>query len=182
MVMSMLTAGGVEPVEGSSPGSFELSGLDAIAALTTGQLAGRSVKLLDHIGIAGPPPAASWRFIWLDRDPVQQAVSHTKFLIAVGAIEPFDNDARLLWLLRDLVASMRRDRPRRLAQLRSLGPVTVLSYEQVLANPGRAARHLAKVAPGLDRPAAMAVVHDRDGVCRPDLAVEAGVLAAGAGS
>lgn len=183
MLMAMLTAGGVRAVDGTSTHSGELPDLAAIANLTADQLAGRAVKLLDWTLRAPLPPAPAWSFVWIDRDRVQQARSTVKFLHAIGALrrpnddapdgahERWASDVRRTILTLD--ASYRRDRPRALAALRSAGPVVVLNYEQVLANPRRAVRHLRRIAPNLDGPAAVAAVHQRDGKCRPDLTFEA---------
>lgn len=161
MVMRMLDAGGLPPCAGSSPGSFELNGIDGLAERT--DLDGHAVKVLDLFAYH-PLPDADWRFVWLDRDHQQQARSMIKFAGALtGMSVPVDVLAR----------SYAEDRPGRLGWLRSRGPVCVLSYERVLANPMRAARTMrSEVWPDLDVAAAAAVVHDRTPECRPDLSVE----------
>ena len=172
MLMQMLAAGGIPMAPGSDPASGELP-LDAFEALRHGDpadIAGTAVKLLD-LPLRSPlPTAAAWRFVWLDRDPVEQARSHIKLL---ALVDP-DIAARTAqpWAFRDLVASYGRDRPRILGILRSVGPTVVLRYEQVLANPRRAVRHLRALAPDIDGIDAAQVVHRRDGRCRPDLATE----------
>lgn len=166
MLMSMLVAGGCPP------GNAQQVPYEGDPAALAGRdLTGTAVKLLDavlHDGI--PLGTPRWRFVWLDRDPQQQALSHVKFLrtmypvtgIAVddGAVERF-------------AASYPRDRPRAIAGLHAHGGVLKLRYESVLADPQGAAIVLAaRVWPGLDVAAAAAAVHRRDGACRPDLAVE----------
>jgi hypothetical protein len=166
MLMQMLHAGGLPPVEGSMPGSYEL----AYGRYCDSVPAGRAVKLLNLFLDCGIPRAPAWRFVWLDRDPWQQATSQIKFLnimapvtglphVGAGEVE--------MW-----AHSYLRERPRALAKLRRHGLVMVLRYERVLANPRRAAQQLRRVWPGLDVDAAAAVVHRRDGTCRPDMAVE----------
>jgi hypothetical protein len=180
MAMAMLRAGGIPAVDGSDPDSGEL--LDGIEALAGVELAGRAVKILDLAGRV-PLPRADWRFIWLDRDPVQQARSVAKFVewSTDGAIDLYAEDQDL----KNLIRSYDLDRPRVLGELKRYGPVLVLQYERVLAQPKRASRALARFVAGLDgltvaHPtvlrfdvrAAAGVVHARDGRCRPDCAVE----------
>src|SRR5437868_14126670 len=81
MTMRMLDAGGLPPISGSSPGSYELAGLDNLSARATGDFIGHAVKLLDFVqwyGVEGLP-AVPWRFVWLHRDHRQQARSFSKF-------------------------------------------------------------------------------------------------------
>lgn len=166
MAMAMLDAGGLPPVKGSQPVSYEVPDHTVMRALSAGQLAGRAVKLLDDALYALPPAAHEWRFVWLDRDPVQQARSALKLMHAVVGFMPTAQAEALM------AESYRSDRPEVLGLLRRIGPVTVLRYERVLANPAKAAKRLRAVFPGIDVAAAATVVHDRDGTCRPDLAFE----------
>lgn len=163
MVMTMLDAGGLRPA-GDVTATYELAGLEGIAAHIP--CPGRSVKLLEY-GIHEPPPSGEWHFVWLDRDPFQQAISQLKFARLIAGLR-VSSDA-----VNDLAASLVRDRPRALSALRKQGSVLVLQYEQVLANASRAVRQLAKVAPdSWDRDAAVKAVHDRSPGCLPDCAVE----------
>jgi hypothetical protein len=160
----MLAAGGLGPAAGSDRHSFELPDIrDAYGK----PLAGTSVKLLDAVLHFGIPKAPSWRFVWLDRDPVEQAKSTLKLMAATGA--EFVDDA-----VERMVAGHEADRPRALGMLRRHGEVVVMQYERVLINPRKAAKLLRQVFPALDVDAAAAVVHERDGKCREDLAVEVG--------
>jgi hypothetical protein len=176
MAMAMLKAGGVPFVDGSHPDSGELThlGPDTLAAVRQGG----AVKLLDWV-LRVDLSSADWRFIWLDRDPHEQARSTAKFIAGFGFGDEIDVGV--------LAASYGRDRPVALGRLRALGPVLVLGYERVLAQPKKAARQIGRFVAGVDglgatRPtelwfdvkAAAAVVHQRDGRCRPDLAIEAG--------
>jgi hypothetical protein len=176
MAMAMLRAGGVQFVAGSDPDTGELPGIGPDSFDVP--LEGRAVKLLDYILWDDLPPV-NWRFIWLDRDPMQQARSTAKFMAGIGGITGVDVDK--------LADSYGRDRPKVLAKLRGLGPVLTLDYERVLAQPKRAARQMALFLAGsrdgeepvpaaaltnFDVRAAAAVVHQRDGRCRPDLAFE----------
>lgn len=162
MMMAMLDAGGLPPIEGSAPVSYELRSLEAALDAATYR---HAVKLLDavlHFDI----PAGDWKFIWLDRDHKQQAKSQVKFAEALG-VRMAPNAARVF------ADSYKQDRPLALAALHALGDVLVVNYETVLASPKQTSTRIADflaldVVPGL-----MArVVHKRDGRCRPDLAFE----------
>lgn len=168
LVMRMLLAGGCPPVVGAEEPPHE-SNLDAVWRMGPDDLAGRSVKLLDAPRWnRSLPVAREWRFVWLDRDPMEQARSQVKFLMGVTGVPIPDAPAAVA----KFAASYGRDRPGLMQLLRRHGTVFVLRYERVLDNPRRAARQLKQVWPGLDVEAAAAVVHNRDGKCRPDLSVE----------
>lgn len=170
MVMSMLAAGGVPIAGGLTEPPYELPGVRKAWSLP---LAGRAVKLLDSAQHYGVPPAAAWRFIWLDRDPIQQARSHIKFINIFMAAPTADDAVELF------AASYKKDRQPLLDLLRRNGTVTILSYERVLADPSGTARKLSNIYPGLDADSAAATVHERDGICRPDLAVELAIASGG---
>lgn len=170
MLMTMLVAGGCPPGGATQPpyeGDFQ--------QLWNLPLGGRAVKLLDSVTYYGVPSAPTWRFVWLDRDPVEQARSHIKFVNTfVGQVADHDD------AVARFAASYQRDRPKTLNLLHGHGSVLVMRYEHVLADPLRAARNLRKVWPTLDVDAASAVVHDRDGRCRPDLSAEWAAIQGGA--
>ena len=174
MVMEMLWRGGLRPVDGSSAGGHELENLNRLRDLTADDLLGRSVKLLDFIRYGDRLANVPWRFIWLDRDPVEQGRSNVKLMVGAkldqtGILDtPEGREESAL----DMAAHFMEDRPTMLAGYRKFGPVTTLDYERILANPAKGAKALAKVWPDLDRKAAAGVVHRRDGTCRPDLATE----------
>jgi len=174
MAMTMLVAGGCPPGNAAEP---PYEGLPS--GLVGRDLSGTCVKLL-HGGRMGEIPAGptpAWRFVWLDRNPVEQGKSMVKFLHAmapVTAITPRPGAAV------GLARTFEQDRPGVLGALRRVGPVLVLDYERVLARPRKAALLLRReVWPGLDVDAAAAVVHERNGLCRPDLAVELGMKPGG---
>lgn len=162
MVMAMLWAGGC-PCPGEAPWE------DPFPHKAQ---PGTALKLLDLYKVRGLPAAAEWKFIWLDRDPMEQARSQIKFAMATmpGAIkDPEDAIHRF-------ACSYGQDRPRDLAFLRRHGEVMVLQYERILAAPLKFAKALRRFYPELDLRKAAAIVHERDGVCRPDLAVELAVV------
>lgn len=169
MAMTMLVAGGCPPGNAAEP---PYEGLPA--GLVGRDLSGTCVKLLHGSRMgevpAGPTPA--WRFVWLDRNPVEQARSMVKFLrvmAPVTGITPRPGSEI------SIARTFEQDRPQILGALRRVGPVLVLDYERVLIRPRRAARMLRReIWPGLDVDAAAAVVHERGAACRPDLAFESG--------
>jgi hypothetical protein len=168
MVMQMLAAGGVPLAGDPSPGSLELPG--GAEAAHTLDLSGTAVKLLDSVAYFGVPAAPSWRFVWLDRDPIEQSRSHLKFIRTLAPV--LDQDLTGV-TAESIRASYSRDRARVIGAYRQAGYVLVMRYERVLLSPGLAARALARhIWPDLDVAAAAAVVHERDGRCRPDMTVE----------
>lgn len=173
MLMAMLDAGGIPPVATADPGTYEH---DPTVTLAAADYEGRAVKLLDGT-IPRDLPRIGWRIVWLDRDPIEQARSFVKF--ARGILEiPLPPGSHLL-----VAATYGRDRPRSIARVAKLGPALTLAYEDVLADPRRAAAELgAHVADGrpFDVDAAAAVVHRRDPSCAPDLSVEAAASEAAA--
>lgn len=170
MAMQMLAAGGVPLLPGAELPPHEVP----FASLHHRALAGHAVKLLDSPGYrAGLPPAPLWRFVWLDRNPLQQALSHLKFLATMGRYRRTSDEVeRFAAEAKGLARSYQADRPRLLTILRGAGEVLVWEYERVLANPRKAAKALAALWPGFDVAAAAAAVHKRDGLCLPDLSVE----------
>lgn len=168
MLMTMLVAGGCPPAGHPEP-PYEHD-----PAVVEGRnLSGRCVKLLhgSHMAVI-PHGTPTWRFVWLDRDHEQQALSHVKFLIALTVLTSGADPGAAA----RFAASYARDRPVLLGTLRRVGPVLILDYERVLAQPRKTARLLRReVWPGLDVDAAAAVVHVRDGTCRPDMTVEASI-------
>lgn len=166
MLMTMLVAGGCPPAGHTQP-PYEHDP----ATLEGRNLGGRCVKLLHGGAMAEIPDGTpTWRFVWLDRDPVEQARSHLKFLTAFTATSRL---RELAALESGLAASYAADRPVLLGALRRVGPVTLIDYERTLAQPRKTAKLLRRwVWPGLDVDAAAAVVHVRDGRCRADMAFE----------
>ena len=179
MMMSMLIAGGMPTVEGTSLSSFEAEDFARLFQYGPDELDGRAVKLLTLVEAYGTaPPASAWKFVWLDRDPGQQALSMMKFMIGLGMKPPPKSGGEFIMQTRQLSASFRRDRPKLLGMLNKIGPVTVLSFEDVLNRPARAVRTLAKLYPDLDRQAAIAAVHDRGPKALPNLDVETALMLA----
>jgi hypothetical protein len=84
MTMRMLDAGGFPILEDATPGGYEHPGLipHRIADLAT-LAPGKAVKILEPIYYqdhADGFPDAAWAWIWLDRNPSQQAKSAMTFM------------------------------------------------------------------------------------------------------
>jgi hypothetical protein len=169
MAMMMLAAGGLPPVDGCELPPHECGN---IAEAWHAAAEGRAIKLLGPVTEYPITTRVRWRFLWLDRDPAEQARSTIKFIRVFGlAGEADETDVARM------VASYRRDRSRMLGELHGLGQVTKLQYEMALLDPRGAAQRLRDgLWPALDIDAAAAVVHDRDGRCLPDLSVELAYL------
>lgn len=167
MTMRMLDAGGINPVEGSAPVSYELGNLDLVRRMPASALAGRAVKLLDYAAWYGELPTyVPWRFIWLDRKPMEQARSNVKFISMIEGITlPPTAPGKL-------AASFRDDRPKLLRWYSSRGDLLVSSFEAILADPVGEAARFAEFIPGLDSSAAAAIPTARSAACAPGLDAE----------
>jgi hypothetical protein len=164
LTMRMLHAGGLPPVPGSSPTGYEIG---FPLRVVPEDMPGRAVKVLEtFMHEPMPTPPGGWRFVWLDRNPLEQAKSQRKMVEAIGLAVPYPTQA--------CADSLIRDRPKALEILRALGPVTVLTFEDILANPAAAAYRLRrKVWPGLDARAAARQVIRRSPLARADFHLEA---------
>lgn len=171
MMMKLLEAGGITPVDGSAPISYELPDSKRFPTLTAADVDGRAVKLLDAVlyGLMPRDHSIDWRVIWLDRDPHQQARSQVKLIRALTG-QPVGPMAAYRF-----AESYRKDRHKALPRFRSYGQLYVTSYESFLTDPHNATGLLATfLAPtfALDVAAAAAVVHDRTPDMRPDIDFE----------
>lgn len=173
MVMKMLDAGGLPPLDDASRGSYEVS-VEQLLTRPPADLLGRAVKLLDHVHWHGDStlPDAPWRFIWCERNTRQQAASMVKFLAQLAPeVRMVGNQAS------KFRASFERDQPAAIRGLQDRGPLIRLKFERVLHDPLAAAQRLADFV-DVDPYAAANAVHRRPPECAPDLAFEfaAGVL------
>lgn len=134
MTMQMLVAGGLPPGNATEP-PYE----GDPKALIGRNLAGRCVKLLDPCGTAAAVagPTAGWRFIWLDRDPLEQAHSYLKLLKSMAPVTGAS------FTPQQVANTYARDRPARITQLRAA--------ERVTRRPRKAATLIRReIFPGLD--------------------------------
>ena len=143
MMMGMLAAGGLgvacdRECYGNSWETERMLGLP-ISTAWLDECRGRAVKILEPLQFTPPRIGYRYRFIWMTRDPHQQARSQVKMLRAA--------DVRVVVDLPRHRASLRQDEVRALELLRSYdGDLEVVAFEQVLGDPHgtalRLARHL----------------------------------------
>lgn len=171
MLMRMLDVGGIPPVVGSASISYELrGGLADFSSMPTALLDGHAVKLLDYgqwFGDLGLPDL-DWRFIWSDRDPVQQARSNVKLMNAIGVPDLGKKAERIM------TRSYRNDRAELLRYYSGRGQVLVTSFEDLLSDPSFETARLAEFLPELGVVQAAVVPTERSAKCAPDLAFEMG--------
>ena len=159
MMMAMLAAGGLgvacdRECYGNSWETEKIFGLP-FNYQWLDDCRGRAVKILDPLQNTPPRHGYRYRFIWMSRNPHQQAQSQVRFLRAHGAR-----------VLRDLPrhrANLRTDEVKSLDMIRQYdGDIEIVSFEAVLADPWEASRNLClHLRMGLDAAAMRAVVHDR---------------------
>lgn len=172
LVMQMLAAGGVPTPYAEFP-SYEID--YAHNRVLMQDLEGGAVKVLDpHIN--RPPVGPEYRWIWLDRDPVQQAKSMAKFWKAamVDAPSPlpplpeFTGDQ-----IDKLAQAFRWDRPRANGVMLKYTPahgILKLRFEAILTHPWNTAEKLNAFCGGdLDEQAMAAQVRPRTPECLPYL-------------
>ncbi len=170
LLMRMLDAGGIPPVDGSAFGSYEVKDFGTLATIPPQDLIGRSIKLLDYFQWHDRLPDVPWRFVWSDRRPRQQALSQVKLMRAIGVrIAPFAADG--------LATSLRHDRGPLLSRYRAVGVVHHTSFEALLRYPTIEAAGLSFAFDGeFDAASAAAVVVPRAPDCAPDLRHELDLL------
>lgn len=156
LVMQMLHATDF-PVTGEYP-SFECE------EYQTGELAppAGASKILNLD--CETPPGGPYRWIWLDRNPAQQAKSQAKLLRELGGIRMSRKSVRAMAC--NYAPSRRAsfDVMHRLG-----GPVLVLSFEQIVQDPATAAKQIAEFVGCSGAGKMAAVVRRRGPECLPYL-------------
>lgn len=173
MMMEMLSAGGIPPYT-DNRSSYELEEIQELVGGTHTPLwwpkvRGRAIKILEP-GLCVPPTGYRYDFLLLCRHPREQARSQSKFMVYCGHPKPSTlHELRVLASLAHALPSVRH------LLGRYEGSQTLeLRYEEILEDPRAACRTIAswtRHGP-LDTEAMAEIVHDRDGACRPDMAVE----------
>lgn len=175
MLMQMLAAGGV-PCLGRAP-AFEDPRTQHVPPpfFWERDANGKAVKLLDpqRLGSQALPLVdAPARIIWLNRNPVEQAKSHAKFLRVMTGVSYTREQRRQLE--RNLLAD--RSVVRRLLAGRR---VLIMWFESVLKSPQGAAQEIAQF---IDHPfnagPAAQQVRQRGAACLPDLSLELDLIQA----
>ena len=183
LAMHQLQALGVPMAPGSYPDSGEVH-MDVLKGHLAGDpiAPGHAIKLLDsfmHYGLP-PAPPGGWVFIWCDRGIREQAMSSLKFLVGIEAIPP---ERANVYTLDRFALDLSSDRARALGVARSAGPVHEQRFEDVLAQPAKRTKRLARFLTDhrvpVDAgaiPAAAALVHARSPRCADGLDTEADLL------
>lgn len=171
LVMQMLRAGGMACI--GVPPAFEDMRVVAHGPIDPawfGTLGGRAVKVLDpHLNLL--PKEALAVVVWLDRDRHEQARSQVKFLKLMTGL-PVTPDYESA-----CAESLALEKPQALRCV-SRWPLLRLAFEDVLANPLRAAgRVAAHVGGDLNISAMAAVVRPRNPSCAPGLDMEMALIA-----
>ena len=168
LVMQMLAAGGMATPHSEFP-SYEINDWTGVFV---SDFYGGAIKILDP-HIHQPPVGPVYRWIWLDRDPVEQAKSMAKFWKAAVVDDPsmpfmteFTGDQ-----IAKLAEAFKRDRPRANGlMLKYTQPAGILKlrFESILADPAEAAKQLNAFCGGkLDEWAMVAAVRPRGPECLP---------------
>ncbi len=175
LAMQMLAAGGLRTVgDGRSTETGAVQTREGWLRMLDWEVPPFAVKALDPFW---PPAGPSYAFIWLDRDPSEQAKSHAKFLHAVTGRRLSGAERRMYR------AMLRRDRPRVVSGLRdySGSRLLVTRFESLIERPldesvsiawwlGEGARRAGHTGIELDSAAMAQVVRRRSTRCLDHLA------------
>ena len=169
LTMAMLQAGGL-PVSGSET-VFENAGFSPVRTEVRwlNSQHGRIVKWVCPLSTWCPGEIEA-RTLWLERDPQEQARSQVKLALAFG--EPITNPSAAVKACEDHI---RTRTEAAVASAACHGPVTRLSFEQLLSDPAGSARGLARFFRDfgrLDVARAAAVVKPRSPACASGLEVD----------
>lgn len=172
MMMAMLDAGGIPPVDGTSERAYELSEWPTNPDLVVP--AGRALKMLDLDKFKLPRAGGPWRFILMSRAPMEQAKSMAKFVMALGVLRN-PSEKQLTHFIQETFVDVQETTHRLADVVRHIGPLMTMDYGWVLANPIAAAERIATlVGDSFDVASAAAVVQERTEECSPDMAFEMG--------
>lgn len=171
LAMQMLHAAGLR-CAGDWP-SFEPPemGIGTVDPAWLSQWQGGAVKALNPHW-ARLPAGIFAVFVWLDRDPREQARSQIKFVRLMGG-SPVGGPLRRE--TRRVETALRHDRARALRAIGPRQPLLALRFEALLADPRRAAGAMAGfLAPwfALDTDTMAEAVRPRPAACAPGLAME----------
>lgn len=163
LVMQMLASGGMKTPYSSYP-SYEIPNGTQIHYQA---LKGGAIKILDpHLHPRSFHHSFNYQFIWIDRDPREQAKSMAKLFAAfMPHLAPWTGKQ-----IEQCAESFIKDRPKAIGLLHSLSQrVLKLRFEEILAEPKRTARTLSVFCEGLVRKAMAKRVQERGPECLPHL-------------
>lgn len=170
LVMQMLAAGGMPTPYATFP-SYEIDFSNTQVLMSA--LQGGAIKVLDpHVN--RPPLCQVYRWIWIDRDPVEQAKSMAKFWRAAFVDAPSSLPPMPEFIgdqIAKLAEAFKRDRPRAngvMLKYTQCTGILKLKFEDILADPAWAAYSLSKFCGGnLDEEKMVAAVRPRGPECLP---------------
>jgi hypothetical protein len=165
LVMQMLAAGGMPTPYAEFP-SYEINDW---ARAYIADFYGGAIKILDP-HIHQPPVGPVYRWIWLDRDPLEQAKSMAKFW---NTINPHPGPQITENQIPKLAQAFQRDRPRAngvMLKYTQCSGILKLRFEGILLDPPWAAYSLNKFCGGrLNETKMIAAVRPRGPECLPHL-------------
>ena len=163
LMMRMLHAGGMDvfcenKTDFETELIFTLPDNNAWLGLCTG----KALKLLDpHENL--PSPSFDYRFIWMDRNPREQAKSQMKLLSASMGIAPVNRRHA-----RAMEASLRKEARTAHRICTAFGPTISIRFEDLLRHPRLTAKYVAEfLTRPLDIDAMARQVIDRPVTCLP---------------
>lgn len=175
LMMQMLDDGGMTTYDGGNRASYEHK--DVERATMRGRMGflkkipGQAVKILDPQKASVPVIPIAW--IWMRRDPVEQAKSQIKFMTTMFPnvrVSTSDNGYQ-----ERLTKSLRQDNqyvPIELAK-RPKSRVIIVRFEDLIHSPAIVSKKLCDyLGLDLDRRAMRQCVIDREPRCAPDMEIE----------
>ena len=132
LVMKMLQAGGY-PILANKPGSLEHTGMAQLPTYSTWLEDGCAVKINDP-HLFTPPKGLDYQFIWLSRDPKQQAKSMIKLNKALWPHKEVRSERASM---RFKMKFIKKSTPQclRLFKRLSKRPVIQINFEEIITNP-----------------------------------------------
>ena len=165
LMMQMLSAGGLPAYADRQAQPYECARTLMLAHdhAWLPECYGHALKVLEPLHIK-PFPRAPWRFILMQRNPVEQAKSQRKWLTMVA------NENVPKTAVARIANGLRADLPKMRALLQRYGPVLDVSFEELLAHPMETATAIAEFVPvPLDVERMAAQVLRRSPACHPGL-------------
>ena len=141
LVMKMLQVGGY-PVLANKPRSLEHTGMIQLPAYSAWLKDNYAVKINDpHLFI--PPEDFDYQFIWLSRDPKQQAKSMIKLN---KAIRPYKETRSERASMRFKMQFIKKSTPKCIKPFKRLSnrPIIYVQFEELLADPTKIVSEIAQ--------------------------------------
>ena len=164
LMMRMLHVGGMD-VYAENPFSYETHDNFRLPHDTDwlSQAENKAMKILEPLEFY-PPRGREYRFIFMTRDPIQQAKSQLKFLSAT--MEDFEVSRHALTKIK---RSLKRDTPKAIEMLISYpaSQLIVVPFEALIAHPTGEAMRVSRLCGGLNVLAMAGTVIERSSDCLP---------------